>query len=232
MRPIAASATLCGMRGNRRALITKRTAGAGGIASGLVAFVVGVGLLVGGGDQRANLVPFAVPVAILLTLGCLVGLRDAHRDRSDPMLSAGFVLTFAGLIGASAFYLAVGLSSIPPLESFLNSEAAEAIGTLLGSLLVMVVLPAGLLLLGIGFLRARVLSAWARPLPIVFVLVLAVGVAGVAFVEHDEVIVTPMVVMLGLTWVLLGIALMSTPERDSEVRLAWSANPDPSEVRR
>lgn len=219
MRPIAVSATLCGMPGNRRALITKRTAGVGGIASGLVAFVVGVGLLVGGGDQRANLVPVAMPVAILLMLGCLVGLRDAHRDRSDPILSTGFVLTFAGLIGASAFYLAVGLSSIAPLESFLNRESAEAIGTLLGSLLVMVVLPAGLLLLGIGFVSAGVLPSWGRPLPIVFVLVLAVGVAGVAVVENDEVIVTPMVVMLGLTWVLLGVALLSTPARDSEVRL-------------
>lgn len=101
-----------------------------------------------GGDQRANVVPFTLSGGVLLMLACLLGLIDAHQHRRDPLLTGGFVLMSAGLDGVSAIYLVVGLSAMWPIATLLESEVAEAWGTLLGSLLVMVVLPGGLVLLG------------------------------------------------------------------------------------
>lgn len=196
-------------------LITSRTGGLAGLASAPVALVIGGGLLLSGGDQRANLVLFAMPGAILLMLACLLELVDAHQFRRNRVLTSWFVLSIAGLLGVSAFYLVVALSAISPGAGLLESEAAEAVGTLLGSLLVMVILPGGLLLLGIGLLKARVLPPWARPLPLALFLLLVFGAAAVAVVEDDEVIAAAILVSLGATWALLGLALLAVPSPSS-----------------
>lgn len=188
--------------------MTRRTGGIAGIASGLVTLLAVVGVVAAGGDQRANVVPSAMAVALALMLGCLLGLRDAHRHRPQAVLTAGFRLTFAGLAGTAGFYATLVASSVAPAGFPFENDAIAALGVLLGSLIVMVVLPAGLLLLGAGFLKARVLPKWARPLPLVLLLSLAGGAAGVALTQNDTTIVGVMVALLGAAWALLGAALL------------------------
>lgn len=199
-------------------LVTRRTGGIAGIGSGFVTAVAVAGVVAADGDQRANVVPSAMAVALVLMLGCLLGLRNAHRHRPQAVLTAGFRLTFAGLAGAAGFYATLILSSTAPAGSLSENDAAAAVGVLLGSLIVMVVLPAGLLLLAAGFLKARVLPRWARPLPLVLLLLLAGGAAGVAVLENDTTIVGAMVALLGSAWALLGVALLRPHSRKAEAK--------------
>lgn len=188
--------------------LTQRLGGVSGIASAPATLIVSIGLLISGGDQRANLVPFVMPVAVLLMLGCVFGIFEAHRHHRNMILTSGLVMTVGALVGVSFFYIAVALSAVPAVAELIESDSAETIGTLLGSLLVIVILPSGLLLLGVGLLKACVLARWARPLPIVAVVLLALGAAAVSLVDDDKVVVAALLVLLGATWALLGTALL------------------------
>lgn len=191
------------------ALVTQRLGGVFGIASAPATLIVSGGILIGGGDQRANIVPFAMPVAILLVLGCLMGVFEAHREDRSKILTSGLVITVAALVGALFFYIAVALSAAPAVAELIESNAAETTGTLLGSLLIMVVLPGGLLLLGVGLLKAGVLAPWARPLPLVVLLLLMLGAAVVGMADNDQAVVAALLFLLGASWALLGAALLS-----------------------
>jgi len=137
---------------------------------------------------------FVLSAAYLGVLGGLVGLRARQVDSYGSLGEAGFLLAF---IGAALLCVAHGASTIfggPGALGWLLDEPGYGLMVTINLLL------AGLVVLGIATLRARVLPRWC-----------GLALIGVVVVSVFGAIVSTgaAYVVVGLLWMALGYALWS-----------------------
>ena len=144
--------------------------------------------------------------AMLFFMAGLAGFHAKQAGRSESLAKGGFVICLLGLgtmlLGTIIEYWVS--------ELFYGTQrpgwAMFGVGVLL--------LPIGLLLFGIGTLKARVFSGWRRAVPFVFGLILALLIlSGVPLIllsgSPQEGFMRVVLLTIAVGWAVLGYALWS-----------------------
>jgi hypothetical protein len=161
-------------------------------------------------DIREGFAPWALVVFCAAVAVLALAVRRAVLTSSTWTRMTTLLLP-AGLAGAAFFFLTLGASHFAP--ELANAESPlGTIGTLVGSITIVLVIPFGLLLFAVALARAASLSAVGRWAPTVAVVVAVVGGAVFAAApERDEsAVIAVLVVAFGGLWCALGIAVTAT----------------------
>jgi hypothetical protein len=153
----------------------------------------------------------ATPVAVMLLMFGLRGAHLVHIGRAGGLERWGYRLAITGLALMLSYFV---------VDRWLIGERSPPITYLPLTLLVpYVVILAGLLLFGVGTLRARVLPIWAKPLPLLIGPALIVGSMFVRIGSID-----------GFGWAALGAGVLLTPVH-GVAAASTRPSPSPREVR-
>jgi len=99
---------------------------------------------------------------------------------------AGWVAV-VGLFGLAGFFLSVWLVGRAGSDLLSNADGPVAVlGTLVASLTSIVIVPAAILIFGLGFIREARFPLWLRGLPLATLVALLAGVGLAAVLETDE----------------------------------------------
>lgn len=161
-------------------------------------------------DIREGFAPWALVLfCCAMTVLALAVIRTVLLSSRWTRLAT--LLLPAGLAGAAFFFLTLGASHFAPRLA--NAESPlGTIGTLVGSITIVLLLPAGLLLFALALVESHDLSAVGRWTATVSVVVAVVGGAVFAAApERDESAVIAVVLLtLGGLWCALGFAVAAT----------------------
>lgn len=146
--------------------------------------------------------------ALLLFMVGLVGYYKRQVGRSGKLGMTGLVVALVGcalmIIGNIFEFGLIG-----------SAQERPGIGWEMFILALFLVVPAGLVLFGVGVIKAKVLPSWRRALPLVIGLLSVLGII-IDIVQMmlggDRVVewgLTTIILSLGLGWVLLGYVLWS-----------------------
>ncbi len=176
-----------------------RWGGLAAMLSGILFVVKGAAILVSDADPS-----FVPPATLLFALG-MVGLHARLKGHGGPLATIGVLLAWV-VVAASVVNL-IGLALPIPTPGEPDAPLLLRITYMVAFLAILV----GLLVLGIVTLRARVMPAPWRAVP------LAVGILwfplqGIGFVIADGV----GLILGGLAWVLLGYVLWSGSSSPAE----------------
>lgn len=148
---------------------------------------------------RTGFIPWAVALlAVSYGSAVVVALRCRAFVLSTVSRVAGWVAV-VGLCGLAVFFLSVGLLGSAESDLLSDADAPVAVlGTLAASLTSIVVVPAALLIFGVGFVREARCPLWVRGLPLATVMVLlaAVGLAAVLGTTGDDLLVGALLAVL------------------------------------
>ncbi len=158
--------------------------------------------------------------ALLLFMVGLVGFHKRQAGRSGKLGTTGLMVALVGcvlMIIGNVFEFGL-IGSIPHGE---RPGIMMGWGIFLVGLIFIV--PTGLLLFGIGVIKANVLPSWSRALPLdiglisllgIFIGIVEMALRGDTVAEWGLITI---ILALGLGWVLLGFALWSdTPETPAQ----------------
>lgn len=169
--------------------------------------------LIAGGGTNAERVwrTLLVNPALLLFMGSLVGLHARQEGRSGRM----------GKLGLAVCLVAMGIMLLGNVVEFWVSEylwGTQTPGWVMMGIGLMI-LPAGLILLGISTFKARVLARWSRAVPLGFGLMLGLMVmvfAGAIWTgsRHAKELLLTTIFGIALGWAALGCALWSSEGRE------------------
>jgi hypothetical protein len=111
--------------------------------------------------------PWVSAVAAVLCGACTLAVTAAHAHRWRRLPRAATMTTAAGLLGVAGFFAAIGTEDLIATRvdgtRFLSDDGAiAAVGTLIASVLTLVVIPVGLGILGSAVVSARVLGRTGR----------------------------------------------------------------------
>ncbi len=158
--------------------------------------------------------------ALLLFMVGLVGFHKRQAGRSGKLGTTGLIVALVGcalMIIGNVFEFGL-IGSIPDGE-----RPGMMMGWGIFLLGLIFIVPTGLLLFGIGVIKANVLPSWSRALPLVIGLISLLGIfiGIVQMVLRGDTVggwgLITIIVSLGLGWVLLGYALWSgTQERPAQ----------------
>jgi hypothetical protein len=156
-----------------------------------------------------EVIGLATPAAAVLLL---IGLQGVHRlhstSRAGRVERRGYRLANAGLWLLAFIYV---------VDRWLLGEQVPPRGILVVSYLAAhVLVMVGLVIFGIGTVRAHVLPIWAKPLPIL----IGPAMVGALFTSIGAVD--------GLAWAALGVSVLITPLPPALAGLPASARPSPS----
>jgi hypothetical protein len=178
-----------------------------------------ISTLIAGPNLRQAGFPWAASSGAALAAVTTAALRRRHGktwSRAQHFVASSTVL---GLLGVAAFFAALGIedltNAVLGLPRFLGDNAVvTALGTLAASLLAMVIVPIGLLLLGVFTIRARALDrsgrfAMAAIGPILIVGAVLTGTTGSMWVA----VTWPL--LLGGCWAAVGLSLLRRPAAES-----------------
>jgi len=151
---------------------------------------------------RTGFIPWAVAtLAVSYGLAVVGALRSRAGVRSTVPRVAGWVAVI-GLFGLAVFFLSLGLVGRAGSDLLSNADAPVAVmGTLVASLTSIVIVPAAILIFGLGFIRETRFPLWIRGLPLATLLALlaAVGLAAVLETDEDVLIVAMLAVLAAVT---------------------------------
>ena len=151
--------------------------------------------------------------AMLFFMAGLIGFHAKQAGRSGSLGKSGFVVCLLAL----GMMLLGTITEYWVFELFYGTQHPGWAMTGVGFLL----LPIGLLLFGIGTLKARVFSGWRRPVPFGFGLILALLIlSGVALMllsgsRSREGFLGALLFSISAGWALLGYALWSDKDKAS-----------------
>ena len=136
---------------------------------------------------RTGFIPWAVAtLAVSYGLAVVAALRSRAGVRSTVPRVAGWVAV-VGLFGLAVFFLSVGLLGRAGSDLLSNADAPVAVmGTLVASLTSIVIVPAAVLIFGLGFIREARFPLWLRGLPLATLVALWAAVGLVAVLETGE----------------------------------------------
>jgi hypothetical protein len=176
-----------------------RWGGLAAMLSGILFVVKGAAILVS--DADPNFVP---PATLLFALG-MVGLHARLEGRGGPLATIGVLL--AGVVVAASVVKLIGLALPIPTPGEPDAPLLLRITYMVAFLGILV----GLLVLGIATLRARVMPAPWRAVPLA-VAVFWFPLQGIGFVISDG----AGLILGGLAWALLGYVLWSGSDAPAE----------------
>lgn len=131
---------------------------------------------------RTGFIPWAfATLAVSYGSAVVAALRSRAGVRSTVPRVAGWVAV-VGLFGLAVFFLSVGLLGRAGSDLLSNADAPVAVmGTLVASLTSIVIVPAAVLIFGLGFIREARFPLWLRGLPLATAVALwaAVGLVAV-----------------------------------------------------
>jgi hypothetical protein len=197
------------------------TTRAGGIAGLLVPVACAVAVYstaVDGPNLRQGAFPWAVSAGCVLAALTVAALARRHVQVWGRARRAVARTTTAGLAGVAGFFVLLGGEdllnrTVGTARVLSGSDLLTGLGTLAASLLAVVVVPAGLLLVGVFVAGAGVLGRPGRAA------MLAVGPGLVLGAALTGATATPLVfvtwpLLLGACWAVVGTALL----REGSVR--------------
>lgn len=151
---------------------------------------------------RTGFIPWALAtLAVSYGLAVVGALRSRAGVRSTVPRVAGWVAVF-GLFGLAVFFLSVGLVGRAGSDLLSNPDAPVAVlGTFVASVTTIVIVPAAILIFGLGLIREARFPLWLRGLPLATVVALlaAVGLAAVLETDEDVFIVGMLAVLAVVT---------------------------------
>jgi hypothetical protein len=135
-----------------------------------------------GENIRQYGIPWLLAASALLVRSCLAGVHAVQISSGRRMERAGHQLTQWALLVVVTFFGVLGfedlVDTVAGTGRFLSSNGLiTAVGTLIGSLASLVLLPVGLCLFGIGTANARLLPGASRWLPLTIPVTVVVGAA-------------------------------------------------------
>ena len=128
-----------------------------------------------------------------------------------PFQAAG-IATAAGLLGIAGFFVALGvedlLTGLVGTARFLSdNDAVTGLGTLVASLLSLLLVPLGLLAVGVATLRSGVLDRTGRLAAVALAPVLLLAALSTA-TTGSAAVPAACLVLFGVCWALLGRSLL------------------------
>ena len=150
--------------------------------------------------------------ALLLFMVGLVGFHKRQAGRSGKLGTRGLIVALVGcalMIVGNVFEFGL-IGSISDRE-----RHVMAMGSLIFGFGLIVIVPTGLVLFGVGVIKANVLPSWSRALPLniglisllgIFIGIVEMVLRGDTVAERGLITI---IFSLGLGWVLLGFALWS-----------------------
>ena len=150
--------------------------------------------------------------ALLLFMVGLVGFHKRQAGRSGKLGTRGLIVALVGcalMIIGNVFEFGL-IGGIPDGE-----RPGMMMGWIIFALGLIFIVPMGLVVFGVGVIKAKVLPSWSRALPLVIGLISLLGIfIGIvqSVLRGDTVAewgLITIVFSLGLGWVLLGFALWS-----------------------
>ncbi len=158
--------------------------------------------------------------ALLFFMVGLVGFHKRQAGRSGKLGTTGLMVALVGcalMIIGNVFEFGL-IGSIPSGE-----RPGMVMGWGIFTLGLIFIVPTGLVLFGVGVIKANVLPSWSRALPLVLGLISLSGIfiGIVEMVLRGDTVaewgLITIIFSLGLGWVLLGFALWSdTPETPAQ----------------
>ena len=188
-----------------------RIGGIAGMLSPLPLLAAGLITAIAGQNLWQNGFPWVATLAAILTALCVLGLTAVHFTRWAAPIRATGLITVAALLGIAGFTAALGIEDLlatvagtPRLLS--DNEAITGIGTLTGSLLILVVAPLGLVVIGIATFRSGLLSRTGRLSAVIVAPCLTHG-ALISAAAPTPLVAVTWVLVFAACWLLLGHAL-------------------------
>ena len=187
----------------------------GGIAGLLVPAACAVAVIstaLSGPNLRQGAFPWAASAGAVLTAFTIDALARRHDRVWGRLRRAVARGTTGGLLGVAVFFVALGTEDLaneglgaPRVLS--DSELVTGLGTLLASLLATLVVPIGLVLVGIFTSHARLLDRTGRTAmlavgPVLILGALLTGVTDVSWIS------AAWPLLLGLCWAVVGASLL------------------------
>jgi hypothetical protein len=193
----------------------RRLRSLGGIAGMVVPAACAVAVYstaVTGPNLRQGAFPWAAATGCVMAALTTASVAHCHQRAWKWGRRAVARMTTAGLMGVAAFFVVLGGEDLanrtfgtPRILS--DSDLVTALGTLIASLLTVVVVPAGLLLIGIFTARAGVLPRPGRTAMLAIGPVLVLGALLTGITDASWVSATwPM--LMGGCWAVVGAALL------------------------
>jgi hypothetical protein len=187
----------------------------GGIAGLLVPAACAAAVIstaLSGPNLRQGLFPWAAASGVALAGLTTATLARRHEHVWGRLRRAVVRATTWGLFGVATFFVALGTEdlvnqALGTSRVLSASELITGIGTLLASLLATVVVPVGLVLVGVFTVRARVLDRLGRAATCAIGPVLVLGALLTGTTDATWISATwPL--LLGLCWAALGTSLI------------------------
>ena len=156
--------------------------------------------------------PWLAALAAVLAGACTLGLAGVHAARWGRPLRSVAVATAAGLLGVAGFFAALGvedlLAGLAGGSRFLSdNDTVTAVGTLVASVLALLVVPLGLLVLGVAALHSHRLDRTGRLAAAALtpsLLLAALAAAATASATTSAVCLG----LFGVCWAVLGRSLL------------------------
>lgn len=182
--------------------------------------LAGIGAVVAGGiaaavgswsnevNLRSGVIPWAFGALVVGVALILFGSCQAGIGRPRWLLRWGSTLALVGLAAAAAFLFGTGILAVVGSDLLSTGDTlVSAVGTLAASVTTLLLLPVGLLAVGLAVLGDKEWPTGVRCLPLIGALVLPVGPVLVAVLpesnEYPVLIVWP--VLLAAVWSAYGV---------------------------
>jgi hypothetical protein len=133
--------------------------------------------LVGGSDLRSGLVPLSLAVVCLAGAVTVWAVAACELGVPQRLAAACARLVAAALVGVAGFFLSLAVLALLGSDLLSADTGLTSSGTLVASLVTLVVVPVGLLVLGACLFRDRRLPLALRLEPWLLMVLLAGGVA-------------------------------------------------------
>lgn len=207
------------------------------LVAGVVAVVVGgiaaaTGAWTSDVDLRSGVIPWAF-AALVAGLGLiLLGSYRCSIGRPGFLVRWGSRLAFVGLGCAGAFLCGTGILNVVGSDLLSTGDTfLSTLGTLAASVCTLLLLPLGLLALGVAVLIDRDLNAVTRGLPLVGTLVFLLGPVLVAGLpeSHEQTVLVLWPLFLAAVWAAYGLLITTELSRQTGTPTARVATGAPSE---
>ncbi len=155
------------------------------------------------GDLRESGFPLLVALAATGWLVCTVTIWLRHEGHRPNPLNAGVILLIMGLIGTALGFGAIWIGALLAIEEGTGPAGWIVVIAIATGI---ITLPLGLLLTGIGIIRATILLGWGRWLPLSMVALVPAGMLafGVAEGVAESVVGFIWFILFAGGWALLG----------------------------
>lgn len=164
-----------------------------------------------GPNLRENGFPWTAAAAGVLAAICTAGLTGLHGSRWGRSGQAAGLATVAAMLGIAGFFAALGTEDLLArqlgMRRYLSdNDVITGVGTLTASALTLIVVPLGLVILGIATLRTAVLDRTGR-LATAALAPCLLGSAITAGASSSTIAPSAWIVLFGGCWFLLGRSL-------------------------